>query len=873
MENEFLNRLTGIVDEHISDEQFGVSELAYQVGMSRSNLLRKVKKLTNKSASQFIREVRLKRAMEMLRQGSWNVSEVSFNVGFGSTSYFIKCFRDHFGYPPGEVGKSKHIDEGPGEIHVPSEGRQLAAIMFTDIRDYTSLMQRDEQRAIEFRNRHREVFNAITKKYKGKILQYYGDGTLSTFSSAIDAVRCGIEMQLAFQEDPRIPVRVGVHTGDIKFTKDDIIGDGVNIASRVESLAVAGSVFISDKVYDEVKNQPGIQSISMGVFNLKNVDKPIEVFAIANPGLVVPDKAMIDGKTEIRSSDKPKRASLKKSGLWWALIPIFTILAVYIIYESSLFDPGGNKGDEIIGKSIAVLPFINDSDDSSNIHIINGLMESTLINLQKIGDLRVISRTSVEKYRTDPGTIPEIADELNVSYLVEGSGQKIDDQIMLNIQLIEASTDKHLWGEQYVRKAEDIFQLQQEVARDIAAKIKAVITPEEEARIEKVPTENLEAYDYFLKGRDLFFEGGEDNWLRSIGYFRAAVSRDSTFAWAYADIAIAYYMLESFHSDKRYSDSIDLYADLALLHDPQLPQSLIAKAFFHMNHDNYEMAVPYLEKALEYNPNSALVIRTLSDFYANFYPDSEKYLEYALKGIQINIAAYDSTEASYLYLHVSNAFVQSGFMDQAMVYINRSLDYNPENIYSHYVKPYIQYANNQDLEILRDRLLAVLKMDTNRLDVLQEVGKVYYYLRDYESSYRYYRKFQDIKNEYNLQMYPGEDAKIALVLAELGMTEEADLLFKRYKQWADDNTSIYKHLSLAAYHAFYGNSEKALEHLKLFSQEENFHYWIVLFLDIDPLFDNIKDNPRFTSIMKEIERQFRVRHEKIKAMLEKEELI
>ncbi|MCZ6520033.1 MAG: adenylate/guanylate cyclase domain-containing protein, partial [Bacteroidetes bacterium] len=129
-----------------------------------------------------------------------------------------------------------------------SQTRQLAAIMFTDIVGYTALMQRDEKKGIVTRNRHREIFNRITGKYKGKILQYYGDGTLSIFGSAIDAVECGIEMQLEFQKDPKVPVRIGIHTGDVVFSEDDIIGDGVNVASRVESLAISGAVFISEKV-------------------------------------------------------------------------------------------------------------------------------------------------------------------------------------------------------------------------------------------------------------------------------------------------------------------------------------------------------------------------------------------------------------------------------------------------------------------------------------------------------------------------------------------------------------------------------------------------------------------------------------------------
>ncbi len=137
--------------------------------------------------------------MEMLKQTSSTVSEVSYQVGFNSTSYFIKCFREHYGYPPGEAEK-RDFDES--DAQQPAQSHQLAAIMFTDIQGYTALMQQDEEKAIQFRNRHREVFNTVTKKFKGKILQYYGDGTLSIFHSAIDAVKCGIELQLAFRSDP-----------------------------------------------------------------------------------------------------------------------------------------------------------------------------------------------------------------------------------------------------------------------------------------------------------------------------------------------------------------------------------------------------------------------------------------------------------------------------------------------------------------------------------------------------------------------------------------------------------------------------------------------------------------------------------------------
>ena len=405
---DFLSRLTEVIEENLTDEQFGVTELAQELGMSRSNLLRKVKKLSGLSVSQFIRQLRLERAMELLKEKSLTVSEISYQVGFGSSSYFIKCFREHYGYPPGEA-ESRDFDDSEAPLSHASSHR-LVAIMFTDIQGYTALMQKNEAEALELRNRHREVFNSITKKFKGKILQYYGDGTLSIFHSAIDAVKCGIEMQLAFQSAPQIPVRIGIHTGDILVNKEDIIGDGVNVASRVESLAAAGSVFISAKVYDEVKNQSGIQTNSMGTFEFKNVHYPMEVFAISNPGLVVPESNQLGGKLKNNKNKvSEKRWKSAKAVPWLAALIIFAggfwLFKSGIINKSASFP--SSMDQTMPEKSIAVLPFINDSNDSTNVYIINGLMEAILNHLQKIEDLRVISRTSVEKYRNTKKSSPK----------------------------------------------------------------------------------------------------------------------------------------------------------------------------------------------------------------------------------------------------------------------------------------------------------------------------------------------------------------------------------------------------------------------------------------------------------------------------------
>ncbi len=688
IENDFINRTTEIIEENLSNERFGVSELASETGMSRSNLLRKIKKLTKLSASQFIRQVRLKNALEMLKQSSLNVSEVSYKVGFGSTSYFIKCFHDYYGYPPGEVG-----------------------------------------------NRN----------------------------------------------------------GDAEIDEADTLRMGQQNKNRNNTILISTIVAV--------------------------------------------------------------------------------LIAIVLII---LFKPFSSRPGEL-EKSIAVLPFKNDSNDSSNVHIINGLMESILNNLQTIEDLRVISRTSVEKYRNNPKTIPEIANELNVNYFVEGSGQKIGDQILLHIQLIEAHTDRHLWSEQYDRDAKDIFKLQMEVAKNIADKIRVIITPEEEERINKVPTGNLVAYDLFLKGLDLMYKGMSSGNLEyfeeAITYYKKAIENDNEFALAYADLAITYFFLDAFQAEKKYSIQINYNADNALLHDSKLAQSLIAKAVFYINNKESDQAVPYLEKALEYNPNSALVINILSDFYVNYIPDTEKYLEYALKGISLDIAANDSLTSSFIYLHISNSFMQTGFINEAEEYINKSLEYSPENLYSEHVKAFVLFAKDGDLQQTKELLIEVLKKDPNRYDIMKDIGMICYYMRDYECAYQYYKQSREIQEYLNRDISRGENAKIALAYSKIGLKEESEKILAEYKDYADNDNTIYKHLSLAMYYSYIGNPGKAIENLEIFSHQDNYPYLIIPLLKIDPLVDNIKDLPEFNRILKNMETNFWKNHNQIKASLEEKELL
>ena len=680
VDNDFINKIEGIIEENISDELFGVSELARAAGMSRSNLLRKIKNLTKISVSQYIRQVRLKKGMELLQQTLLTVSEVSYQVGFSSASYFIKCFHDYYGYPPGEVGR----------------------------RDLTT----DNQ--------------GVTDKKR-------------------------------------------------KYGKSVVIG----------------------------------------------------------------------------------------------IITIIVLASVILLILFKPFTPEQSNTE----KSIAVLPFKNDSNDSTNLYLINGLMESILDNLQKVGDLRVISRTSVEKYRNNPMTIPEIAKELNVNYFVEGSGQKIGDQILLNIQLIEAPGDRHLWSEKYNREVKDIFKLEAEIAKNIVSNIQAIITPEEENRINKIPTDNFIAYDYFLKGLDLLNKGTRDNLVKAIPFFEKAIEHDSEFARAYSAIAMAYHFLDLNQVEKKYTLQVNNYADKALFLDSQLPQGLVAKALYYIDEKDYARAVSYFEKALDCNPNYDLAIGLLADLYVNYIPNTEKYLEYALRGQKIDLKTYDSMTSSIIYLHLSNAFIQCGFTDEAELYINKSLEFNPDNLFSEYVKAYILYAKNKDLSETKRLLVETLKKDTSRYDVLIETGKICYYLRDYTSAYKYFKKYLEIKKALDLDIYRSEDGKIGLVLSKIGLSVESEKYFSYYLAYAENDNSIYKHLSLSMYYSYKGDTDKAIDELKLFSQQTNYTYWVILFLKIDPLVDNISNLSEFKKVFNDLEIKFWNNNKRIKSSLKEKGLL
>ncbi len=526
-----------------------------------------------------------------------------------------------------------------------SQQRLLAAIMFTDIEGYTSLMQRDEAETILIRNRHRDVFKEITAKHNGHIVQYFGDGTLSTFKSTVEAVDCAIELQMAFLKEPKIPIRIGIHVGDIVYSKDDIIGDAVNVASRIEACALPGSILISDRVHDQIRNHSHIESKFLDAFELKNVNETIPIFAIANKGLVVPKKETIKQKLKTSVPQKRKHLGLK------ILVPVLILLALIFAFYQLDFFKGPNS---VIEKSIAVLPFDNLSNDHDAEIFRDGMTDDILTNLSKIKDLHVISRNSVMHYKDTDKNLDKIARELGVSYVLVGSILKYDNDVRINTQLIEVSSDKIISGNKYDVVLTDIFKVQSEVSQKIVEALDMSISFEEQKELSSIPVRDIEAYKLFLTGRKEADKRNSESLAKSIELYEKAIEIDSNYAEAYAEIANSIY-LETYYSSRDPEEASRLaneYLDKAEQINNKVSRIYSVKGLIYNIEGKKEEAQAAFEKAIALSPNDLTARHQYSTFFY-YNQEYEKQLEQAKIAYRLDPLSF-ATANGYFTALMSN---------------------------------------------------------------------------------------------------------------------------------------------------------------------------------------------------------------------------
>ena len=491
---------------------------------------------------------------------------------------------------------------------------------------YTALMQRNEQLARQKRLKVKDILDRSVAAHRGTILQYYGDGSLSIFNSAFDAARSAIEIQQALMEPPVVDLRIGIHTGDISIEDDAVYGDGVNLASRIESLATPGSIFISEKVYDDLKNQPGIETVEIGHFELKNIRQPVRIFAISNEGLVVPTRDELQGKTK----------------------------------------PPVNR--------LAVLPFVNMSSDPDNEYFSDGITEELLNALTKLEGLQVTSRTSSFAFKGQNDDIRQIGTRLNVDKILEGSVRKAGNRVRITAQLVNAADGYHIWSENYDRDLTDIFEVQDEISTIIANRLRENLSPEKKnEHIVKPPTRNVEAYTLYLKGLHFWNKLTPADTFKAIDCFEKAINIEPTYAQAYAMIASAYAFLGATGQLKPEIafKIVHTNANKALELDDSIAESHIAKASSFIFYDwKWKDAYNSLQKAIELNPAATEAHHLLSIYYIVSGKPKE--------AVDILKKALEHDPLSPLVnYHLSEAYVFAEMYDEAEIILNWLIEANP----------------------------------------------------------------------------------------------------------------------------------------------------------------------------------------------------
>ena len=455
---------------------------------------------------------------------------------------------------------------------MPDGERRLAAIMFTDMVGYTALGQRNESLSLALVEEQRKLIRPILVRHNGREVKTIGDAFLVEFPNALDAVRCAYDIQRAVREfnislpeERRVHLRVGVHLGDVVESGGDISGDAVNVASRIEPLAEDGGVCVTRQVYDHTQNKFELELVSLGVKPLKNVSMPIEVYRMVMP---------------------------------WEQV-------------------GASSPPGLPGNRIAVLPFANMSPDPADEYFADGLTEELIDRLAQVRELEVIARTSVMSYKKKEKKAAEIAKELSVGSLVEGSVRKAGNKIRVTAQLINGATEGHVWSSHYDKNLDDIFAVQSEIAEKVAEELKIQLLESEKKNLEKRPTESTEAYSAFLRGRELFREETEPSVRQALSLFEKAVELDPSFARAHVGIANCHNALTFFGEPTRVAHQL-ARASLkrALELDPHLPEAHESLAGLLADEDDLPGSEVEARRALELNPSLPDPYRDLMEIAA-----------------------------------------------------------------------------------------------------------------------------------------------------------------------------------------------------------------------------------------------------------------
>ena len=572
---------------------------------------------------------------------------------------------------------------------MPKQGRRrLAAIMFTDIVGYSRVMQQDETRGRLLRERHKQVFQECTARHSGRIVQYFGDGTLSVFDSAVAAVECAVCMQKKLKTYPQVPLRIGIHLGDIHYDETEVYGHGVNVAARIEPVCNPGGVFISDKVYDEIQNHPWLDAKALGVFTFKNIDRDLSLYAVKAKDVTMPNAADIASIAEISQKVHYSSTGMQSSAIQRfvrdkrrerrqrvgkvAALTLVAMMAVAAVARIGFRDTAIVPTDDG-RKSIAVLPFANMTVDQENDYFSDGMTEDILTRLSKIERFSVTSRTSVMQYKSSGKSTRQIARELGVDHILEGSVRRDGDKVRITAQLIDARNDSHLWAHTYDEEMTNIFDVQSQVATDIAHQLKVELSDEDIQKLGPDRNYDVAAYDKYLRGREYYKKYNNEANDKAIELFKEALEVEPEMAYAYAGLGDAYAQRANYHGmDADILDTAVVMSARAIEIDPNLSEGYKALGLSFHYQQQFEKAEVQYEKALELDPYNDMAANNLS-MIEKQKGDIAGAAKWAQKTLDIGKNVPSSS------VNMAGLYIEVGDDDNAEEVIVQGLEANPED--------------------------------------------------------------------------------------------------------------------------------------------------------------------------------------------------
>ena len=604
--------------------------------------------------------------------------------------------------------------------------RRLTAILAADVVGYSRLMGEDEVGTLaRLKTCRRELVDPAIEEFHGRIVKLMGDGALVEFGSVVDAVQCAAAIQRRMAghdqgapEAQRIRFRLGVNLGDVIVDGNDIYGDGVNVAARLEGLADPGGICISGTAFDHAVNKADVGFASLGEQRLKNIAEPVRVYRVLlNPG---------DAGKKVGRPYWPSRRVKILAGAGALLIGF---LAFAFEWQKP-FAPQR--------PSVAVLPFANLSGDPSQDYFADGISDALITDLAKLSGLDVIARNSVSAYKGRPVVLADVARNLGVRYVVEGSVQRAGEQTRINAQLIDTTTGDHLWADRFDRGAAEVFAVQDEMSRDIIKSLGMTPTASETQRIARPPTTNLEAYDYYLRGEQAARTGRASGLREALDFYARAVALDPDFAEAFAadaraavniwrnnldsvlqsalarkrayenagralqlnpDLSLPYAMLAILQVvDERYEEAIEL-AKRAVALGPGDVEAHVALGYVYLFAGKFTEAAAAVDIALKLDPNLSPADREVAGLVFFFNGENDRAIA------TLERARADAPGAVNILVALAAAYARAGRISDARDAVAEGIKVPPNNSSLAAIRiAWAHFRNAKDLTFLVDAL-------------------------------------------------------------------------------------------------------------------------------------------------------------------------